>query len=162
MSIKQTMRRLILKHLKWFVLEILNTQIRVWGDPSKLTIAPTAQMCNTLFNTSSGRIAVGDYSFAGHNASVITGTHDYNKLMKERQLDFPSEGRDIIIGRGVWLGTNALILGPCKVGDHSVIAAGSVVLPGTDIPAFTLVAGVPARIIRSIAPGAIISPPPQS
>jgi acetyltransferase-like isoleucine patch superfamily enzyme len=108
-------------------------------------------MMNTLFNTSSGFIEVGDYVFTGHNVSIITGTHDYNLLLSERMLNFPSSGRDIFIGKGVWIGSNAVILGPCRVGDHAVIAAGSIVLPRMDISTGTVVAGIPARPVKTIS-----------
>jgi len=49
------------------------------------------------------------------------------------------------LGDGVFAGTGVKILGPVKIGDGTVIGAGSVVLK--DVPAHTTVAGVPARII---------------
>jgi acetyltransferase-like isoleucine patch superfamily enzyme len=70
--------------------------------------------------------------------------------MVERMLDIPREGNDIWIGRGVWLGSNAVILGPCKIGDHAVVAAGAVVVPGTEIPSLAIAAGIPAKIIKYI------------
>jgi acetyltransferase-like isoleucine patch superfamily enzyme len=103
------------------------------------------------FNTSSGFIEVGDYTFTGHNVSIITGTHRYESLLSERMSDSPMFGRDIIIGKGVWIGSNAVILGPCKIGDHAVIAAGSVVLSGTEIPSCTIVGGIPAKTIKTIS-----------
>ncbi len=59
-------------------------------------------------------------------------------------------GGDIIIGPGVWIGTNATVLGPCRIGENAAIAAGAVVLH--DVAAFDLVAGVPARRLRAIVP----------
>lgn len=50
----------------------------------------------------------------------------------------------------VFVGTNAVILMGCHIGHHSVIAAGAVVLEHTVIPPYSLVAGVPARVLRSI------------
>ena len=105
-------------------------------------------MVNTLFNLSAGTITVAEYTFAGHNVSIITGTHEYNLLLQERMCDIPRDGRDIEIGKGVWIGSNAVILGPCRIGDHAVIAAGAIVT--TDVEPFTIVAGVPAKPIRRI------------
>jgi serine O-acetyltransferase len=56
------------------------------------------------------------------------------------------------LGDGVFVGTGAKILGPVKIGDGAVIAAGSVVLD--DVPAHATVAGVPARVIRDQSYGA--------
>lgn len=143
-------QQLTLDSLSPIVQEIINTQIRIWGDHSKLRLAPSAQMVNTLFNLSSGLIEVGEHTFTGHNVSIITGTHHYNSLLEARASDVPTSGRDIIIGRGVWIGSNAIILGPCTIGDHAVIAAGAVITAGSEIPAGAIVAGVPAKVIKSI------------
>lgn len=136
--------------MKPIVLGIVNNEIRVWGPRSRLTIAPTAQMVNTLFNTSSGSIEIGDHSFAGHNVSVITGTHHYDAFLQRRLVDIPRQGRDVVIGRGVWLGSHSVVLGPCTIGDHAVVASGAVVVAGSVIAPGTIVAGVPARPIKTI------------
>jgi acetyltransferase-like isoleucine patch superfamily enzyme len=107
-------------------------------------------MVNTLFNLSSGQISVGEHTFTGHNVSIITGTHDYQSLLADRLTDIPASGRDITIGQGVWIGSNAIILGPCTIGDHAVIAAGAVVTAGSQIPSRAIVAGVPAKIVKQI------------
>lgn len=62
----------------------------------------------------------------------------------------PIEKRPTVIEDHVFVGTNAVILMGCRVGHHSVIAAGAVVLEGTVIPPRSLVAGVPARVVRSL------------
>jgi acetyltransferase-like isoleucine patch superfamily enzyme len=142
-------RRALKVLLRPVVLDILNNEIRVWGDPSRVRIARTARMVNTLFNVMSGTITIGDYTFTGHNVSIVTGTHDYNRLMEPRMLEITRQGRDIRIGKGVWIGSNAVILGPCEVGDHAVIAAGAVVT--TDVPAHAVVGGVPAKLIRLLS-----------
>jgi acetyltransferase-like isoleucine patch superfamily enzyme len=54
----------------------------------------------------------------------------------------------IVIGDHVWIGTNSLVLKGVTVGDGAVVAAGSVVTK--DVPASTLVAGVPAKPVRTI------------
>ena len=84
----------------------------------------------------------------GHNVSVLTGTHDYTKKSKERMISAPITGCDIYIEKGVWLGSNSTILGPCRIGENSVIAAGSIVTK--DIPNNVLVGGIPARIIKQL------------
>ncbi|MCC6353835.1 MAG: acyltransferase [Verrucomicrobiae bacterium] len=54
------------------------------------------------------------------------------------------------IGDHVFVGANAVIQKGCKIGAHCVIGAGAVVLEGTEIPAYSLVVGVPARVVRDI------------
>jgi acetyltransferase-like isoleucine patch superfamily enzyme len=150
-SIRYKFRSLCIAFLSPLVIEIINRQIRVWGDSKRIKIASTAQMTNTLFNTSSGCITVGDYTFTGHNVSIITGTHQYELLLSERMISIDASGRDIEIGKGVWIGSNALILGPCTIGDHAVIAAGAVLLSGTEVPEGAVFAGVPAKMVKTIA-----------
>ncbi|WP_349309042.1 CatB-related O-acetyltransferase [Microbacterium sp. MM2322] len=52
----------------------------------------------------------------------------------------------VAVGSDVWIGASAVLLGGVSVGDGAVIAAGSVVTK--DVPAFGIVAGNPARVIR--------------
>jgi acetyltransferase-like isoleucine patch superfamily enzyme len=53
-----------------------------------------------------------------------------------------------VIERNVWIAAGAIIIGGVRVGENSVVAAGSVVTK--NVPANTLVGGNPARVIRSI------------
>ena len=95
----------------------------VYGDPARLHVAPTAVLNNALLNLSSGDVTIGDYTFFGHNVSVLTGTHDWTKFGRERQVSVPDSGRDVIIEEGVWVSSNATIVGPCRIGAHSVVGA---------------------------------------
>lgn len=54
--------------------------------------------------------------------------------------------KPIIIGNHVWIGLNATILKGVNIGDGAIIAAGAVVTK--DVPARTLVGGIPATIIK--------------
>jgi acetyltransferase-like isoleucine patch superfamily enzyme len=128
--------------------EVALSQYLVFGDAQKLTLSPICVVNNALFNVSSGNISISDYVFFGHNVSVITGTHNYTKLGLERMEDFPKEGNDIVIEEGVWIASNVTVIGPCKIGKHSVVAAGSVVKG--DIPSYHVVAGIPAKTIKEI------------
>jgi acetyltransferase-like isoleucine patch superfamily enzyme len=120
----------------------------VHGDQARLRIHPTAVVNNALFNVGSGDISVGEYAFFGHNVSVLTGTHDINKFGRERQLAIPRAGRDIVIGEGAWLASNVMVLGPCVIGAHAVVGGGSLVIG--DVEPYTIVAGSPARVLRTI------------
>jgi len=124
------------------------TLYRVWGDETKISIGQGVQINDALINTVSGIVSIGDYSFCGHGVSLLTGTHDILKNGADRQSSVPAKGRDIIIGRGVWIASHAIILGPCEIGDNAVIGAGSLVTG--KIEADTLYAGSPAKFIRQI------------
>ena len=120
----------------------------VYGDPTRLHISSTAVINNALFNLSSGEITVGEYAFFGHNVSVLTGTHDWTKFDAERQVAVPTSGRDVVIEEGVWVSSNAIVVGPCRIGEHAVVGVGSLVL--RDVESYTVVAGNPARVLRTI------------
>ncbi len=115
----------------------------VYGDPSRITIGSGVNLNNALINTASGRVLIGDHSFCGHNVLLITGTHDYSFTDRDRQIQIPECGRDIIIGKGVWIGSNSVILGPCEIGDNAVIGACSLVTKSIECD--SVYCGVPAR-----------------
>jgi acetyltransferase-like isoleucine patch superfamily enzyme len=121
---------------------------RVHGDRSRLKIDPTAIVNNALFNVSSGDITVGPYAFFGHDVSVLTGTHDIDKFDRERQTAIPRTGRDVVIHQGAWLASGVLVLGPCEIGAHAVVGAGSLVLG--DVPPYAIVVGRPAKLVRML------------
>lgn len=119
-----------------------------WGDMTRVHIGENVNTVTTLFNTVGGHITIGRWTIFGHNCMVITGSHDVSQYNGDRQ-QFKTEGNDIVIGQGVWIGSGAIILGPCFIGDHAVIAAGSVVLPGT-YDMFGLYAGNPAKFKKMV------------
>jgi len=54
----------------------------------------------------------------------------------------------VIIEDDIWIGANAVVLPGVTIGHHSVVAAGAVVTK--DVPPHSLVAGVPAKVIKQI------------
>jgi acetyltransferase-like isoleucine patch superfamily enzyme len=146
------LRRLLRPAVESVAREILDTdflyRFHVHGEPDRLHIHPTAVVNDALFNVSGGEITIGEHAFFGHGVSILTGTHDTEKFGRERQLAFPKAGRDVTIGTGAWIASHVIILGPCTIGDHAVVGAGSLVT--RDVPPYTIVAGHPARSVRSI------------
>ena len=122
----------------------------LWGDKEKLHISELATMASCFFNTNSGNITIGDYTFAGSGVSILAGSHDQHlKGLLRRDVEI-TEGCDINIGKGVWLASNSTVLGPVTIGNNAVVAAGAVVVPGTVIPENTIYAGVPAKCIGKL------------
>ena len=121
---------------------------QVHGRLERLHINPTAIVNNALFNVSGGDITIGEHAFFGHEVAVLTGTHDITKFGRERQTTFPRSGRDVVIEKGVWVASHAMVLGPVRIGRHAVVAAGSLVLD--DVAPYTVVAGRPAKVIKKI------------
>ena len=125
----------------------LSTHKTLWGSAERLHISPKADVFTCFFNTNSGSVTVGDYTFAGSGVSLLAGSHDPHLTgLMRRDADL-KDGCDIVIGNGVWLASGCSLLGPCTVGDNAVIAAGAVVTPGTHVPANTIYGGIPAREI---------------
>jgi acetyltransferase-like isoleucine patch superfamily enzyme len=130
------------------VLKIIAEEPRFFVKKENVLISENAHVSNAFFNTNFGIIKIADYTFFGQNVSLITGTHDYNLIGKERMYTIKEFGNDIIIGNGVWIGSNAAIIGPCVIGDNSVIGAASVVV--NNIDKNCLVAGMPAKLIKML------------
>lgn len=81
--------------------------------------------------------------FIGPKVNLITINHDPNP--ENRSATY---GRPIVIEDKVWIGINTTILPGVKIGYGAIIGAGSVVT--RDVPAMSIVAGNPARIIKQI------------
>lgn len=92
-----------------------------------------------------GGIEIGDEVMIGPNVNLITSGHPVAPSQRRSAV----VAAPIKIGRNVWIGAGATIIGGVTIGEHSVVAAGSVVT--RDVPPNTLVGGNPAKRIRSIA-----------
>ena len=92
------------------------------------------------------RIVIGDNTILGPNVMIFDHNHKYNLEagVKHRAFDVG----EITIGKSCWLGAGCIILKDVHIGDYSIIAAGSVVTK--DVPSGAVVAGIPAKIIKSV------------
>jgi galactoside O-acetyltransferase len=93
-----------------------------------------------------GEIVIGDDVLIGPNVVLRASDHNFSSMEKPINQQGHSGGR-IAIGNDVWIGANTVITRNVSVGDHAVIAAGSVVT--SDIPSGVIAAGVPATIKKS-------------
>ena len=91
-----------------------------------------------------GGITIGDGALIGHN--VVLATLNHAKAPSDRASMIPAP---IHIGQNVWIGANATVLPGVTIGDGAIVAAGAVVT--RDVPANTIVGGVPARPIRALS-----------
>lgn len=94
-----------------------------------------------------GGLVVGDNVSIAHQTSILTFNHTWDKPGLPIKYN-PVELKSVVIEDDVWIGCGVRIMPGVTLGRRSVIAAGSVVT--RDVPRGTLVAGVPARVIRSI------------
>jgi carbonic anhydrase/acetyltransferase-like protein (isoleucine patch superfamily) len=71
------------------------------------------------------------------------------RCVSEKELNV-IDYRATEVGDHVFIGANAVVLMGCNVGHHSIIGAGAVLAEGMEVPPYSLVVGVPARVVRSI------------
>jgi acetyltransferase-like isoleucine patch superfamily enzyme len=121
-----------------------------WRGHPRINVHETVE-CDgeVVINVGSGYITIGEYSFLGQRCMFIAGNHDVTKRNKARKDSIPDTGYDINIGKGVFIGSGAIVLGPCTIGDHAVIGAGSVVTAG-EYEGDCLYAGNPAVFKKRI------------
>ena len=91
-----------------------------------------------------GGISIGDDVMIAPRVSLITGGHPLPLADRREYVT----SAPIVIRDDVWIGTAAVVTQGVTIGAGSVVAAGAVVT--RDVPRHTLVAGVPARVVRSI------------
>ena len=95
-------------------------------------------------------VTIGSRTLFGPGVQVYTATHPLDYQERATGLEY---AKPISIGADVWVGGGAIICPGVSIGDRAVIGAGSVVTK--DIPADTLAAGNPCRVIRVLrAPAA--------
>ena len=123
------------------------------GDRDRIKIGHRCSTMNTLFNTNSGTITIGDDTIFGYNCMIITGQHRfYNGKRARLQSDapfneVPDEGNDIKIGSGCFICSFVVIVKGVTIGDNVIIGSGAVVTK--NIPSNCFAAGNPAAVIKS-------------
>lgn len=97
----------------------------------------------------SSRITVEDYVKIGAGARVYdTDFHPIHWLDRRLNLPGAATTKPVRICRDAWIGANAMVLKGVTIGERSIVAAGAVVT--SDVPPDSLVAGVPARVLRTL------------
>jgi acetyltransferase-like isoleucine patch superfamily enzyme len=94
---------------------------------------------NCMLYTTGG-ILIGENVSISAGVWLVTGTHAMNDPL------FPAAYKPIVISDYAWIGMRATILGGVTIGEGAVVMAGAVVT--RDVPPYTVVGGVPARVIR--------------
>lgn len=112
---------------------------------NKMLIGNHVWIGQDCFLHSGGGILIQDAVGIGPHVKLLTIVHSGTPL-KKPIIDTLQKTAPIIIETGCDIGIGTIILPGIKIGSNSQIGAGSVV--SRDIPAFSVAAGVPARIIR--------------
>lgn len=90
-----------------------------------------------------GGITIGDNAFIGPQSRLITENHGLSPDERRSMINKP-----IVLENNVWIGAGATVLPGVTIGENSVVGAGAVVTK--DVPKNTVVAGNPAKKIRSL------------
>ncbi|CAN5343742.1 hypothetical protein BH11ACT3_BH11ACT3_06740 [soil metagenome] len=96
----------------------------------------------------SGGLTIGSGCDISAGAQIYTHS-TVERAVSERAL--PIRRRSTKIGRHVHIGANAVVLMGSEIGDHCVIGAGAVVKEGTVAPPYSVLVGVPARVLPDAA-----------
>ena len=92
-----------------------------------------------------GKVRIGDNCQCAPNVAIYTAGHPVHPATRNTLYEY---GIDVTIGNNVWIGGNVVICPGVTIGDNVVIGAGSVVTK--DIPAWSVAAGNPCKVIRKI------------
>lgn len=94
----------------------------------------------------SGRTYIGDHVMMGPDCIMYSYSHAHGCLDIPMDQQGFEEETPIHIGNDVWIGARVIILPGVTVGNHVIIGAGAVVTK--DVPDYSIVGGVPAKVIR--------------
>ena len=125
----------------------INSGAMVWGMGA-LSVGDSCWlgMDLAIFVPAGSRVSIGSNVHMGPEVMLECGSHDIGSSDLRAGN---GQAEDIVVGAGSWIGCRATILGGAHVGPGSVVAAGSVVLPG-QYPENSVLAGVPARPVKSL------------
>lgn len=120
----------------------LNRYAYIQGGAGGVILGHRVEINNFSIVNGTGGVVVGDDTLIGPGVRIISYQHRTARGQNIRSQ--PIIAAPIHIGRDCWLGANSVILAGVTIGDGAVVAAGAVVRE--DVPAYTVVAGVPATI----------------
>jgi maltose O-acetyltransferase len=122
--------------------------LRITGSGSVrdlLSIGPGCYITGPLHVDLSAPVHIGARVYFGYDVALLTVDHELGESV---QRCGPRVYRPIWVDDGVWIASRVAILPGVRLGRGSVVAAGAVVT--RDVPANTLVGGVPARVLRDL------------
>jgi acetyltransferase-like isoleucine patch superfamily enzyme len=100
-----------------------------------------------LHNTIIGPVTIGSHVNLAQGITITALNHNFSDA--EKRIDEQGVNTTpVVIEDDIWIGANAVILPGVTIGQHSVVAAGAIVTK--DVPPHSLVAGVPAKVIKQI------------
>lgn len=119
--------------------------------PERLSIGNRSSINEFCWIESSGGVSIGNNVWIAPRVSIVSFQHKHTLYYHECSHDFTGGGKilnKIVIEDNVWIGAHSIILSGVTVGEGCIVGAGSVVTH--DVPPYSIVAGVPARVIKKI------------
>jgi acetyltransferase-like isoleucine patch superfamily enzyme len=131
----------------------INRYAMIQGSRGGVLIGSGSEINNYSVLNGTGRIEIGENVLIGPHVQIISYQHEFSDMTKPIKRQ-PIVAQKILIGDDVWIGAGAIVLAGIEIGNGSVIGAGSVVT--RSCPPYSVLAGVPARIIRSRLPARVV------
>ncbi len=120
--------------------------IRFIGDGEIICDGNSYVGLGSRFSSNKGNsIQIGKNCAISHNVRIYTGTYDSNFDFNS-STHIPEKYNNVLIGDGVWIGLNVVILPGVVIGNNTVIGANSVV--SKSIPENSIASGIPCKVIR--------------
>lgn len=113
--------------------------------PKGLVVGNNVSISSYVIITTGGTVTIGNNVLIGYGTHILSANHH---IPEGHGVIFGS-GHDcepVVIEDGVWIGANAVVLPGVRIGEGAVVAAGAVVTK--DVVPFTIVGGVPAKLMR--------------
>lgn len=163
--------------IRWYLRQAdqIGTRARLHGRPAvtnrgRMVIGERVQLVSTiatleLVAEKGGLLEIGPRTLVNFGCSLVATKlvsigprchigpytmmldNDFHRVEPERRLERP-ESKPIIVEENVWIGARVILMSGVTVGKDACVGAGSVVT--SDVPPRTLVAGVPAKVIRAL------------
>jgi len=110
-----------------------------------LTVHDRCFLGREIYIDLTSSVTIEEDAVIGHHAIIITADHQIGSMT--RRCGYV-QSAPVTIRKGAWIGARSTIMPGVTVGAGAVVAAGSLVR--SDVDANTLVAGIPARVVRSL------------
>lgn len=118
---------------------------RVQASGGSVTIGDRTSLGDFSNVWGQGHAVIGDDVLIASGARILTAEHQF----ATREVPIYQQGEKVAtttIGNGAWIAANVVVLAGVTIGEGAICAAGAVVTQ--DVPAYTIVGGIPARVIR--------------
>lgn len=118
------------------------------GHDARVEVGDYCSLVGPIFSTN-GHVSIGDYTLIAHEVVIADSfwmtPHSVGTALP---LNRACTGavNEIHIGKNVWIGARAIVAGNVRIGDNSIIGAGTLVT--RDVPANVICAGNPMRIVK--------------